>query len=115
MCCATSDVRYGPIADVPTSIRTDQLVEISCDQFADFPPSTAFVKQVGEPGPLQRDGVNGSLFVGAHAAEKDASVFAIHANSFADLPKATYSTKVEQARADHSNVVQFCPTTFREY
>jgi hypothetical protein len=40
---------------------------------------------------------------------------AIHANSFADLPKATYSTKVEQARADHSKVVQFCLTTFREY
>jgi hypothetical protein len=70
------------------------------------------VKQVGE---LPFAAVQTARFVGAHAAEKDASVFAIHANSFADLPKATYSTKVEQARADHSNVVQFCPTNFREY
>ena len=53
MCGALAHVCFVPIADIPTSIRTDQLVGISCDHFVDFPPSTAFVKQVGEPGPLQ--------------------------------------------------------------
>jgi hypothetical protein len=52
------------------------------------------VKQVGE---LPFAAVQTARFVGAHAAEKDASVFAIHANSFADLPKATYSTKIASA------------------
>ena len=53
MCGAAKDVCYGPKADIPTSIRTDQLVDISCDHFVDFPPGTTFVKQVGETGPLQ--------------------------------------------------------------
>jgi hypothetical protein len=53
MCSALAHVRFGPKADIPTSIGTDQLVDIGCDHFVDFPPGTTFVKQVGETGPLQ--------------------------------------------------------------
>ena len=41
------------VTPVSRTIGTDQLVDVSCDHFVDFPPGTAFVKQVGETGPLQ--------------------------------------------------------------